>query len=108
MTIHLFFELYKDDSPFLALQMQMAHLQVNLVEWLKLMVGTKRAEEVVDPSIEVKPTTHSLKRALVVAIRCVDPEWNQRPRMTQVVRMLEADEYPSREVTNHLHWELSF
>ncbi|KAK4792185.1 hypothetical protein SAY86_022620 [Trapa natans] len=70
---------------------------VNLVEWLKMMVGTKRAEEVVDSRIEVKPATRSLKRALVVAIRCVDLEWNQRPRMTQVVRMLEADEFPSRE-----------
>ncbi|KAK4762209.1 hypothetical protein SAY87_030093 [Trapa incisa] len=71
--------------------------EVNLVEWLKMMVGTKRADEVVDPSIEVKPPTRSLKRALVVAIRCVDLEWNQRPRMTQVVRMLEADEFPSRQ-----------
>ncbi|KAK4757324.1 hypothetical protein SAY87_018625 [Trapa incisa] len=71
--------------------------EVNLVEWLKMMVGTKRAEEVVDSRIEVKPATRSLKRALVVAIRCVDLEWNQRPRMTQVVRMLEADEFPSRE-----------
>ncbi|KAK4768894.1 hypothetical protein SAY86_027044 [Trapa natans] len=74
-----------------------ARMKVNLVEWLKMMVGTKRADEVVDPSIEVKPPTRSLKRALVVAIRCVDLEWNQRPRMTQVVRMLEADEFPSRQ-----------
>ncbi|OWM78769.1 probable receptor-like protein kinase At2g42960 [Punica granatum] len=71
--------------------------EVNLVEWLKMMVGTKRAEEVVDLNIEVKPPTRALKRALVVAVRCIDPEWDQRPRMTQVVRMLESDEYPSRE-----------
>uniref|UniRef100_A0A9I9E5L0 non-specific serine/threonine protein kinase n=1 Tax=Cucumis melo TaxID=3656 RepID=A0A9I9E5L0_CUCME len=30
---------------------------VNLVEWLKVMVGTRRAEEVIDPSLETKPST---------------------------------------------------
>lgn len=72
--------------------------QVNLVEWLKMMVATKRAEEVVDPSLEVKPTTRSLKRALLVALRCLDHDVDKRPKMSQVVRMLENDEYPFREV----------
>ncbi|KAF9682828.1 hypothetical protein SADUNF_Sadunf05G0148800 [Salix dunnii] len=71
--------------------------EVNLVEWLKMMIGTRRSEEVVDPNLEVKPTTRALKRALLVAIRCVDPDAEKRPKMTQVVRMLEADEYPFRE-----------
>ncbi|KAI4306006.1 hypothetical protein L6164_029325 [Bauhinia variegata] len=71
--------------------------EVNLVEWLKIMVGTRRAEEVVDPSLEVKPPTRALKRALLVALRCVDPDAEKRPKMSQVVRMLEADEYPFRE-----------
>ncbi|XP_043690079.1 probable receptor-like protein kinase At2g42960 [Telopea speciosissima] len=71
--------------------------EVNLVEWLKMMVGTRRAEEVVDPNLEVKPSTRALKRALLVALRCVDPDSEKRPKMGQVVRMLEADEFPSRE-----------
>ncbi|PRQ52086.1 putative protein kinase RLK-Pelle-RLCK-V family [Rosa chinensis] len=71
--------------------------EVNLVEWLKMMVGARRAEEVVDPNLEVKPSTRSLKRALLVALRCVDHDAENRPKMSQVVRMLEADEYPSRE-----------
>ncbi|KAI5662080.1 hypothetical protein M9H77_21403 [Catharanthus roseus] len=71
--------------------------EVNLVEWLKMMVGNRRAEEVVDPNLEVKPTTRALKRALLVALRCVDPDSEKRPRMSQVVRMLEADEFPYRE-----------
>ncbi|MBA0630136.1 hypothetical protein Godav_002263 [Gossypium davidsonii] len=71
--------------------------EVNLVEWLKMMVGTRRAEEVVDPNLETRPATRALKRALLVALRCVDPDANKRPKMTQVVRMLEADEYPFRE-----------
>ncbi|RDX83474.1 putative receptor-like protein kinase, partial [Mucuna pruriens] len=71
--------------------------EVNLVEWLKMMVGTRRAEEVVDSRLEVKPSMRALKRALLVALRCVDPEAEKRPKMSQVVRMLEADEYPFRE-----------
>ncbi|CAI0449177.1 unnamed protein product [Linum tenue] len=72
--------------------------EVNLVEWLKMMVGTRRADEVVDPNLEVKPVTRALKRALLVALRCVDPDSEKRPKMSQVVRMLEAEEYPFREV----------
>ncbi|KAG6419407.1 hypothetical protein SASPL_121629 [Salvia splendens] len=71
--------------------------EVNLVEWLKMMVGHRRAEEAVDPSLEVRPTIRALKRALLVALRCVDPEWEKRPKMSQVVRMLEADDFPYRE-----------
>ncbi|CAL1389619.1 unnamed protein product [Linum trigynum] len=71
--------------------------EVNLVEWLKMMVGTRRADEVVDPNLEVKPVTRALKRALLVALRCVDPDSEKRPKMSQVVRMLEAEEYPFRE-----------
>ncbi|XP_047947486.1 probable receptor-like protein kinase At2g42960 [Salvia hispanica] len=71
--------------------------EVNLVEWLKMMVGNRRAEEVVDPILEVKPTTRALKRALLVALRCVDPESEKRPKMSQVVRMLDTDDLPYRE-----------
>ncbi|KAL5731884.1 hypothetical protein ACHQM5_004569 [Ranunculus cassubicifolius] len=71
--------------------------EVNLVEWLKVMVGTRRAEEVVDPTLEVQPTTRALKRSLLIALRCVDPDSEKRPKMSQTVRMLEADEFPLRE-----------
>ncbi|CAA0816122.1 Protein kinase superfamily protein [Striga hermonthica] len=71
--------------------------EVNLVEWLKMMVGNRRAEEVVDPDLEIKPATRALKRALLVALRCVDPDSEKRPKMSQVVVMLENDELPYRE-----------
>ncbi|THU71567.1 hypothetical protein C4D60_Mb04t02800 [Musa balbisiana] len=71
--------------------------EVNLVEWLKMMVGNRRAEEVVDPNLEVKPAIRAVKRTLLVALRCVDPDSGKRPKMGQVVRMLEADELPYRE-----------
>ncbi|KAJ1440000.1 Serine/threonine-protein kinase, active site [Sesbania bispinosa] len=68
--------------------------RVNLVDWLKMMVGCRRSEEVVDPNIETRPSTSALKRALLTALRCVDPDAEKRPRMSQVVRMLESEEYP--------------
>ncbi|KAK2969653.1 hypothetical protein RJ640_025830 [Escallonia rubra] len=73
--------------------------EVNLVDWLKMMVGNRRSEEVVDPTIETRPSKTSLKRALLTALRCVDPDANKRLTMGEVVRMLESEEYPlSREV----------
>lgn len=64
------------------------------------MVGSRRSEEVVDPNIEVRPSTRALKRALLTALRCVDPDSEKRPKMGQVVRMLESEEYPiPREVS---------
>ncbi|XP_042475543.1 probable receptor-like protein kinase At5g18500 [Macadamia integrifolia] len=68
--------------------------EVNLVDWLKMMVGSRRSEEVVDPNIEKRPSTRALKRALLTALRCVDPDSHKRPKMGQVVRMLESEEYP--------------
>ncbi|XP_038718859.1 probable receptor-like protein kinase At5g18500 [Tripterygium wilfordii] len=68
--------------------------EVNLVEWLKMMVARKHSEEVVDPILENRPSTSALKRALLTALRCLDPDAEKRPKMSQVVRMLESEEYP--------------
>lgn len=68
--------------------------EVNLVDWLKMMVGNKRSEEVVDPNIKNRPSTSSIKRALLIALRCVDPDSEKRPKMSQVARMLESEEHP--------------
>ena len=63
------------------------------------MVSARRAEEVIDPSLEVKPSTRELKRALLVALKCLDPAAEKRPKMSHVVRMFEADDNPFREVS---------
>ncbi|WOH13112.1 hypothetical protein DCAR_0832621 [Daucus carota subsp. sativus] len=68
--------------------------EVNMVDWLKSMVANRRSEEVADPTMETKPPRTALKRALLVALRCVDPDSETRPSMSKVVRMLESDEYP--------------
>eukprot|EP00249_Psilotum_nudum_P020936 c27906_g3_i1 orf=846-2414(+) len=59
--------------------------EVNLVDWLKMMVSCRRSEEVADPKMRVKPSPRALKRALLVALRCVDPDSNKRPKMGHVV-----------------------
>ncbi|KAJ3670788.1 hypothetical protein LUZ60_008214 [Juncus effusus] len=64
--------------------------EVNLVEWLKMMVGNKRTEEVIDPSLHTKPSLRALKRVLLVALKSVDPDADKRPKMSHVVQMLES------------------
>ncbi|ONM39524.1 hypothetical protein Zm00014a_033126 [Zea mays] len=64
--------------------------EVNLIEWLKMMVTSKRAEEVVDPNLDVKPPKRALKRAILVGFKCVDPDADKRPKMSHVVQMLES------------------
>ncbi|GAB2224132.1 hypothetical protein Droror1_Dr00004880 [Drosera rotundifolia] len=71
--------------------------EVNLVDWLKTMVGNRRSEEVVDPKLPEMPTSKALKRILLVALRCVDPDALKRPKMGHVIHMLEADDLLSRD-----------
>ncbi|KAK4803855.1 hypothetical protein SAY86_003672 [Trapa natans] len=71
--------------------------EVNLVEWLKTMVTNRNAEGVLDPRLPEKPSSRALKRALLVALRCVDPNAQKRPKMGHVVHMLEAEEFPFRD-----------
>lgn len=60
-----------------------------------MMIGSRRCEEVVDTKLGVggRPSTRGLKRVLLVALRCVDPDYDKRPKMGQVVRMLESQDH---------------
>lgn len=71
---------------------------MNLVDWLKNLVSERRSEEVVDAKILEKPSSKALKRALLVALRCVDPDALKRPRMGHVIHMLEMEDLLFREV----------
>jgi hypothetical protein len=73
--------------------------QVNLVDWLKTMVSTRNSDGVVDPKIPKKPSSRALKKALLVALRCVDPDALKRPRIGHVIHMLEVDDFPYRDVS---------
>ncbi|KAI8023329.1 putative serine/threonine-protein kinase [Camellia lanceoleosa] len=71
--------------------------EVNLVDWLKTMVGNRKSEEVVDPKLPEMPPSKALKRILLVALRCVDPDAQKRPKMGHVIHMLEADDLLFRD-----------
>ncbi|CAI9115802.1 OLC1v1016798C2 [Oldenlandia corymbosa var. corymbosa] len=71
--------------------------EVNLVDWLKTMVSNRNAEGVLDPKLPEQPSSRALKRALLVALRCVDPNAQKRPKMGHVIHMLEADDFPFRD-----------
>ncbi|XP_060199417.1 probable serine/threonine-protein kinase At1g01540 [Lycium barbarum] len=71
--------------------------EVTLVDWLKLMVSNRNTEGVLDPKLPEKPSSRTLKRVLLVALRCVDPNAQKRPKMGHVIHMLEADDFPFRD-----------
>ncbi|XP_054824493.1 probable serine/threonine-protein kinase At1g01540 [Prosopis cineraria] len=71
--------------------------EVNLVDWLKKMVSNRNAEGVLDPKLPEKPSSRALKRALLVALRCTDPNAQKRPKMGHVIHMLEAEDSPHKE-----------
>ncbi|KAL7083206.1 hypothetical protein ACP275_14G147400 [Erythranthe tilingii] len=71
--------------------------EVNLVDWLKTMVGNRKSEEVIDPKITEKPASKALKRLILVALRCVDPDAQKRPKMGHVIHMLESEDLLSRD-----------
>ncbi|KZV53376.1 putative receptor-like serine/threonine-protein kinase [Dorcoceras hygrometricum] len=68
--------------------------EVNLIDWVKGMITSRRGEELVDPLIDIPPPLRVLKRMLLVCLRCIDLDANKRPKMGQVVHMLETDEFP--------------
>ncbi|KAJ0042871.1 hypothetical protein Pint_17537 [Pistacia integerrima] len=61
----------------------------HLVDWLKSMVAKQKISFVVDPKLPEMPSTKELKRVILIALRCVDPEVKHRPKMGDVVHMLE-------------------
>ncbi|KAL0373685.1 UNVERIFIED_CONTAM: putative serine/threonine-protein kinase [Sesamum radiatum] len=71
--------------------------EVNLVDWLKMMVGNRKAEEVVDPKLPERPASKVLKRVILVALRCVDPDAQKRPKMGHIIHMLESEDLLSRD-----------
>lgn len=63
------------------------------------MVGNRKAEDVVDSKLPEMPSSKALKRILLVALRCVDPDAQKRPKMGHVIHMLEADDLLFRDVS---------
>ncbi|XP_010418746.1 PREDICTED: putative receptor-like protein kinase At2g30940 [Camelina sativa] len=62
---------------------------VYLVDWIKVMVANHMIVDVLDPSLPEFPTMKELKRIVLIALRCVDPEIEERPNMGDVIHMLQ-------------------
>jgi serine/threonine protein kinase len=76
--------------------------EVNLVEWFKGVVGSRRVEDLLDPRIQPAPPPRALNRVLLVCLRCIDSDAHKRPKMGQIVHMLEGDDFPFRTVSSSL------
>ena len=72
--------------------------------WLKSMVANHQYEDVLDPKMDVKPSLRTLKQVLAIAIQCVDSDVYKRPKMGQVLHLLEDDNYPFQEVNYKKTW----
>lgn len=80
----------------------MVKFQMNLVDWFKGMVANRRGDELLDPLMETHPSPRVLKRVLLVCLRCIDSDANKRPKMGQIVHMLESEEFSYRAVSSPL------
>ncbi|KAK4770476.1 hypothetical protein SAY87_031008 [Trapa incisa] len=67
--------------------------EVSLVEWLKMMVGSRLRQWWIQ-TLRGGHRQVLFKRALLTALRCMDPDSEKWPKMSQVARMLELEEYP--------------
>ncbi|KAF5778545.1 putative protein kinase RLK-Pelle-RLCK-V family [Helianthus annuus] len=68
--------------------------EMNLVDWFRGMVVSRLGEELLDPKINERPSSRALKRVLLVCLRCIDMDASKRQKMSQIVHMLEADDFP--------------
>ena len=68
------------------------------------MVSNRNSEGVIDPKLPEKPSSRALKRTLLVALRCVDPNAQKRPKMGHIVHMLEAEDFPFRDVSSDIYY----
>ncbi|KAJ0466238.1 putative protein kinase RLK-Pelle-RLCK-V family [Helianthus annuus] len=60
-----------------------------LVEWVKSKVCDQKLDDIADPSLQEVPSSKELKRILLIALRCVDPEVENRPTIGDVIHMLQ-------------------
>ncbi|KAK8688193.1 hypothetical protein V6N13_086969 [Hibiscus sabdariffa] len=63
----------------------------------------QKSKEVIDPKQPHMPASKALKRILLVALRCVDPDAMKRPKMEHVIHMLESDELLFQDVGTISH-----
>lgn len=53
------------------------------------MVRDQNLIQIVDPKLAEKPNKKELKRIILIALRCVDADAENRPKMGDIIHMLE-------------------
>ncbi|CAI7871340.1 unnamed protein product [Closterium sp. NIES-53] len=71
--------------------------QVDLVRWVRAKAAEERLLEVLDPRLQGTVQADDVEYALGVALRCVEPNALKRPKMPQIVHMLESEDPKKRD-----------
>ncbi|KAL0289578.1 UNVERIFIED_CONTAM: putative serine/threonine-protein kinase [Sesamum angustifolium] len=72
-----------------AIQATVNEIEEYLVDWVKYMVAEENYNTLIDPKLPELPSIKELKRVLLIALRCVDFEVEKRPKMGEIIHMLE-------------------
>ncbi|KAH7414597.1 hypothetical protein KP509_14G001100 [Ceratopteris richardii] len=64
---------------------------VMLLDWVKGLLRERKIEMLVDPDLKSHYETHEVEQLIQVALLCTQSSPVDRPKMSEVVRMLEGD-----------------
>lgn len=82
-------------------------VQEYLIDWIKSKVESQQYDQIVDPKLPEMPCMKELKRILRIALRCVDPDVSNRPKMGEVIHMLEPRDLLLGDVMSFLSFMIS-
>nr|XP_009772517.1 PREDICTED: probable serine/threonine-protein kinase At1g01540 [Nicotiana sylvestris] len=72
-----------------SIEYTITEIEEYLIDWIKSKVESQQYDQIVDPKLPEMPCMKELKRILRIALRCVDPDVSNRPKMGEVIHMLE-------------------
>ncbi|MBA0782670.1 hypothetical protein Gotri_000520 [Gossypium trilobum] len=68
--------------------------EINIVEWLWGLYAKAKHIEAADPRLEGKFNQQQMERLMIVGLSCAHPDFNSRPSIKQVIRMLNSEVSP--------------
>ncbi|CAI5471418.1 unnamed protein product [Closterium sp. Yama58-4] len=71
--------------------------QVDVVRWVKRLAAEERVAEALDPRIAGTVPADDVEYVVGIALRCIDANALKRPRMKQIVHMLESEDPALRD-----------
>ncbi|KAL7107050.1 hypothetical protein ACP275_06G029500 [Erythranthe tilingii] len=72
-----------------AIESTVNEIEEYLVDWMKSNVADENFHLIIDPKLPELPLIKELKRVLLVALRCVDFEVEKRPKIGEILCMLQ-------------------